>query len=38
MWSEKRLQDVDKIVVLLRFKKVLLLSWIYSCEDTDFAF
>lgn len=29
---------VDKIEVLLRFKKVLLLSWIYSCEDTDFAF
>ena len=30
--------SVDKIEVLLRFKKVLLLSWIYSCEDTDFAF
>ena len=30
--------SVDKIKVLLRFKKVLLLSWIYSCEDTDFAF
>ena len=29
--------SVDKIEVLLRFKKVLLLSWIYSCEDTDFA-
>lgn len=38
MWSEKWLQDVDKIEILLRFKKVLLLSWIYSCEDTDFAF
>ena len=38
MWSEKRLQDVDKIGVLLRFKKVLLLSWIYSCENADFAF
>lgn len=30
--------SVDKIRILLRFKKVLLLSWIYSCEDTDFAF
>ena len=30
--------SVDKIEVLLRFKKVLLLSWIYSCEDMDFAF
>ena len=30
--------SVDKIEILLRFKKVLLLSWIYSCEDTDFAF
>ena len=30
--------SVDKIEVLLRFKKVLLLSCIYSCEDTDFAF
>lgn len=30
--------SVDKNEVLLRFKKVLLLSWIYSCEDTDFAF
>ena len=30
--------SVDKIEVLLRFKKVLLLSWIYPCEDTDFAF
>lgn len=30
--------SVDKIEVLLRFKKVLLLSWIYSCENADFAF
>ena len=30
--------SVDKIRILLRFKKVLLLSWIYSCKDTDFAF
>ena len=30
--------SVDKISILLRFKKILLLSWIYSCEDTDFAF
>lgn len=30
--------SVDKIEILLRFKKVLLLSWIYSCENADFAF
>ena len=30
--------SVDKISILLRFKKVLLLSWIYSCENADFAF
>ena len=30
--------SVDKISILLRFKKVLLLSWIYSCETEDFAF
>lgn len=30
--------SVDKIPILLRFKKVLLLSWIYSCENADFAF
>lgn len=30
--------SVDKIRILLRFKKVLLLSWIYSCENADFAF
>lgn len=30
--------SVDKIGILLRFKKVLLLSWIYSCENADFAF
>lgn len=30
--------SVDKISILLRLKKVLLLSWIYSCENADFAF
>lgn len=38
MWSEKRLQDVDKIVVLLRFKNQFHYYHVYSCEDTDFAF
>ena len=30
--------SVDKIEISLRFTKALLLSWLYSCADTEFAF
>ena len=38
MWSEKWLQDVDKIRVLLRFKNKFHHFLVYSCENADFAF
>ena len=38
MWSEKRLQDVDKIGVLLRFKSQFHYYHVCLCKDTDFIF
>ena len=38
MWSEKRLQDVDKIGVLLRFKNQFHYYHVCLCKDTDFVF